>query len=159
MLAIGWQIRRSALHQGMQRLECLLPEELTGFLPSLPRQSFDTTFENLQHLLDHSDALSGSAAGFRFGSLAVRRPLSFWGRSAWGATHPVGRKPLNTKTVLHRIHIANICKHIMAAGPNHDKALSYLFLANLGFQETCSTTSKIFSHDYRLQVHWLILKH
>ncbi|CAK9081224.1 unnamed protein product [Durusdinium trenchii] len=41
----------------MQRLECLLPEELTGFLPSLPRQSFDTTFENLQHLLDHSDAL------------------------------------------------------------------------------------------------------
>eukprot|EP00435_Cladocopium_sp_Y103_P051237 s961_g15.t2 len=42
---------------GLQPLECLLPEELTGFLPPLPRQGFEVNFSNLQHLLEHSESL------------------------------------------------------------------------------------------------------
>ena len=49
--------RPNALNRGAQKLHCLLPEEVAFFLPPLPRQGFDVSFENLQHLLEHSDSL------------------------------------------------------------------------------------------------------
>ncbi|CAL1126660.1 unnamed protein product [Cladocopium goreaui] len=50
-------IQESEEKLGLQPLECLLPEDLAGFLPPLPRQGFEVNFANLQHLLEHSESL------------------------------------------------------------------------------------------------------